>query len=62
MKERNIFASDIINVLTFGQVTLEEYKRDLVWRAEGVDLDGCRLTVEAFAFEEAITIKIVTAF
>jgi hypothetical protein len=62
MRERNISAPDVIKVLTYGQVTLEEYKRDVIWRVEGVDLDGARLTVEAVVYEDTITIKIVTTF
>jgi hypothetical protein len=62
MAERNISAPDIIKVLTYGQVTLEEYKQDIIWRVEGKDLDGKDLSVETVVLEETITVKIVTAF
>lgn len=62
MRERNITAPDVIHVLTTGQVTLAEYKQDVVWRVEGVDLDGTRLSVEAVVMSDEIKIKVVTAF
>jgi hypothetical protein len=62
MRKRNITAPDVLNVLTKGQVTLEEYKADILWRVKGRDLDGQALEVQVAAFESQITIKIVTTF
>lgn len=56
-------ADDVRYVLmTNGQVTLHEIKRDLLWRVEGKDIDGKRIQVVAAVFETAIKIKIITAF
>jgi hypothetical protein len=62
MAAREISASDILNVLTKGQVTLVESKQDVLWRALGRDIDGRKLEVVAVVDDEEIKIKVVTAF
>ncbi len=62
MAARGVSAPDVITALTNGQVTLHELKRDLLWRVEGLDVDGRPLTVIVTVYENEITIKIVTAF
>ena len=41
---------------------LEEYKKDILWRVDGADIDGNQLGVSVAVNESAITIKVVTAF
>ena len=55
-------ASDVQCALMNGQVTLQELKRDKLWRVEGTDLDGRRIQVVAAVYDAEITIKVVTAF
>jgi hypothetical protein len=62
MEARGINASDVMKVLTKGRVIFHELKRDLLWRVEGRDIDGRRLQVQVAVYEDAIAIKIVTAF
>lgn len=49
-------------VVTNGQVTLHELKRDLLWRVEGKDIDGGRIQVVVAVFATVIKIKVITAF
>jgi Domain of unknown function (DUF4258) len=63
MAERKIEASAIKRVLITGQVTLEETaKKDICWRVEGTDVDGCKLEAVVAVFEGAIKIKVITVF
>ncbi len=62
MSKRGIEVPDVIRVLTRGLVIFHELKSDLLWRVEGTDVDGRQLQVHAAVFEDAIAIKIVTAF
>lgn len=62
MVARGISAPDVEFALTNGQVTLHEQKKDELWRVEGRDLDGRRLKVIVAVYEEAIEIKVITAF
>ena len=62
MAARGINAEDVIHALMNGQVTLEEYKRDVLWRVRGKDIDGNPLEVVVAVYEETITIKMVTTF
>jgi Domain of unknown function (DUF4258) len=62
MAARRITAEDVISALTFGQVILEECKRDILWRVDGRDIDGHPLKVVVAVYESTITIKVVTAF
>jgi hypothetical protein len=41
---------------------LHELKRDLLWRAEGKDLDGKRIQVVVAVFDAVPKIKVITAF
>lgn len=52
----------MICVLTNGQVILEEFKQDIIWRVAGRDIDNAPLQVEAVVYEESVTIKVITAF
>jgi hypothetical protein len=49
-------------IMTNSQVTLHELKRDLLWRAEGKDLDGKRIQVVVAVFDAVPKIKVITAF
>ena len=60
MAERSIIEADIVEVLTNGQVVLEERKQDVLWRVRGRDIDDRQLEVVVAAYEEAIEIKVVT--
>jgi len=62
MEARGISQPDVQSALMNGQVTLEEVKRDVLWRVEGKDIDGRRIEVVVAADEGEITIKVVTAF
>lgn len=62
MIKRKIHEEDVISALTNGQVILEEYKQDVVWRVEGKDVDGARLQVVAAVYEDTVVIKVVSAF
>ena len=53
-------SSDVECCLMNGQVILEEYKRDTLWRVRGQDLDGRIMEVVVAVFEEKRRIKIVT--
>jgi hypothetical protein len=53
---------DIQFALRNGHVVLQEIKRDILWRVEGADIDGARVTVIAAVYEMTIEIKVVTAF
>ena len=55
-------APDIQHALMNGHVTLQEFKKDRLWRIEGRDLDGKRVQVVAAVYEDAIAIKVVTSF
>jgi hypothetical protein len=55
-------APDVVYCLTNGQVILEEYKEDILWRVKGRDLDGRTLQVIIAAYESEKRIKIVTVF
>ena len=43
-------------------VTLVEWKKDVLWRAVGADVDGNPITAVVAAFEKEIIIKVVTTF
>lgn len=62
MIERHISAPDIEHLMNTGQVTLEERKRDILWRVSGTDLDGNVLEAVVAVYEDLIEIKVVTAF
>ncbi|MDF0581604.1 DUF4258 domain-containing protein [Bradyrhizobium yuanmingense] len=62
MKSDGWTVPDIQFALMNGHVVLHEIKKDLLWRVEGADLDGRRLTVIVAVYELAIEIKVVTAF
>ena len=62
MAERNISAADIEHALMTGHVTLEEKKKDILWRVEGTDIDGRTLEVVVAVFSDVVVIKVVTAF
>ena len=63
MSEWNITATAIRYILTRGQVTLEETaKRDILWRVEGADVDGRRITGVVAVYDQAIKIKVITVF
>ncbi len=62
MVARRITAEDVIHALMHGHVMLEEYKKDILWRVDGADIDGNQLGVSVAVNESAITIKVVTAF
>lgn len=62
MKADGWTAPDIQFALMNGHVVLHETKKDLLWRVEGGDLDGRRITVIVAVYELTIEIKVVTAF
>lgn len=63
MAERKIEAAAIKYVLTNGQVTLEESaKKDICWRVEGTDVNGRKIEVVVAVYQQAIKIKVMTAF
>jgi hypothetical protein len=62
MKEDGWTVPDVQFALMNGHVVLQENKKDILWRVEGADIDGGRLTVVVAVFELAIEIKVVTAF
>jgi hypothetical protein len=53
---------DIEYSLTNGQVVLIEWKKEILWRVDGYDVDGNPITSVIVAYEDEITIKFVTAF
>lgn len=53
---------DYEKMLTICQVTLVENKKDVLWRAEGTDVDGMKLVAVVAVYEERVVIKIVTTF
>jgi hypothetical protein len=53
-------AADVEHCLMSGQVILEEYKRDILWRVKGRDLDGRVMEVVIAVFEEEKRIKVIT--
>ena len=55
-------ADDVQYALMNGQVVLHEQKRDLLWRVEGMDIDGGRIKVVVAVYELTIRIKVITAF
>jgi hypothetical protein len=54
--------ADIRYLATNGHVTLEEYKKDTLWRVEGKDLDGNKLTMVCAVYPRRCAIKIVDLF
>lgn len=54
---------DYEKMLTNCQVTLVETdKKDILWRAEGVYLDGERLVAIVAVYEQVLVIKVITTF
>lgn len=62
MEERGITKPDVKTAIMTGNVVLEEYKKDILWRIIGKDIDGSMIFVCAAVYEEEIIIKIVTSF
>jgi hypothetical protein len=62
MKADGWTVPDVQFALMNGQVTLEENKKDILWRVEGTDIDGRALTAIVAVYVLAIEIKVVTAF
>jgi hypothetical protein len=62
MKERGITKPDVKMAMMTGKVVLEEYKKDILWRIIGKDIDGSKIFVSAAVYEEEIIIKVVTSF
>ena len=63
MTKDAIFRLDVENMLRRCQVTfVEDVKGEETWRAEGTDSDGRRIAAVVVAYEEEITIKIVTSW
>jgi hypothetical protein len=62
MAADEIIQADVHHVLINGQVTLVEQKRDELWRVEGRNVDGRRITVIAAVYEQEIRIKVVTVW
>ena len=54
--------NDVEFALMNSQVTLVEWKRDVLWRAVGNDVDGNQITAVVAVYEEEIVIKVVTTF
>ena len=61
MLKRKINANDVIHALMNGQVILEEYKSEILWRVAGGNIDGNHIEVVVSADDEAITVKVITA-
>jgi Domain of unknown function (DUF4258) len=55
-------ADDVQFALMNGQVVLQEQKKDILWRAEGTDIDGGRIKVVVAVYELTIRIKVITTF
>jgi len=55
-------ADDVQHALMHGQVVLHEQKQDVLWRVEGMDIDGGRIRVVVAVYELIIRIKVITAF
>jgi len=53
---------DIEFSLTNCQVTLEEWKKDRLWRTIGRGIDGEIIEAVVAVYEEEVVIKVVTAF
>lgn len=53
---------DAEQALMNGRVVLQEYKRDILWRVIGSDLDGNRIQVVVAVYEREIIIKVITTF
>src|SRR4051812_41092968 len=62
MKKDGWTANDIHFALMNGQVVMHEQKQDVLWRVEGTNIDGERITVIVALYELTIEIKVVTAF
>jgi len=62
MEERGIAKPDVKTAIMTGSVVLEEYKKDILWRIIGKDIDGREIFVCAAVCAEEIIIKIVTSF
>jgi hypothetical protein len=62
MASRKISFSDIEHILMNGHVVLVEQKQDGLWRTRGRNIDGDDLEAVVAIDEDAITIKVVTAF
>jgi len=62
MAARDVIEADVVEVLTNGQVILEERKQDILWRVRGRDIDGRQLEIVVAVYEESIEIKVVTVF
>jgi hypothetical protein len=57
-----ITGPDVECALQNGKVTLEEYKKNILWRVHGRDLDLRPIAVVVAVFEKLKKIKVVTAF
>jgi len=55
-------ATDVEYSLTNCQVTLVEWKKDVLYRSVGTSLDGDRIEAVVAVFENEIVIKVVTVF
>jgi hypothetical protein len=53
---------DVEQALTNCRVILHEQKKDVLWRAEGTDVDGNKIQVVVAVNEKEIVIKVVTTF
>lgn len=53
---------DVEHSLTNCQVVLQEMKQDTLWRTVGTGLDGEKIEAVIAVYEDAIVIKVVTAF
>jgi hypothetical protein len=63
MKNDDIAKIDIENMLRRCRVTLvEDKKGEETWRAEGNDYNGRPIVATIVAYEDAIVVKIVTAW
>ncbi len=63
LQKDNISRIDVQNMLRRCRVTLvEDRKGEETWRAEGADNDGRPIAVVVVAYEEELTIKIITGW